>query len=296
MLERIEIEAFLTLAEVLHFGRTAERLHLSPGRISQTIKALERRIGAPLFHRTSRSVRLTDVGQTLYTALRPAVDDLERAVTTATAAAHRQRTRLTVGFSTPWCGDLVIVAGDRLQEELPGCDVSIQEIQLSQPLQGLRSGEIDIQLSEFPINEPDLVAGPVIFTEPRALLVGTSDPLAACDSITLEDLAQTRLIPVRGNAPDYWQAYHYPAHTPSGRRIPHARPVTYWPETLSLVGAGRGSTIASLRAARYHPHPGVVYLPIEDADPIRYGLIWRADNRTEVLHRFAQIVVKAADV
>ncbi|GAA3168057.1 LysR family transcriptional regulator [Nonomuraea salmonea] len=49
MLERHELEAFLTLAEELHFGRTAERLRVSTARISQTIAKLERRTGVPLF-------------------------------------------------------------------------------------------------------------------------------------------------------------------------------------------------------------------------------------------------------
>ncbi|WP_431727776.1 LysR family transcriptional regulator [Verrucosispora sp. TAA-831] len=56
MLERYEIETFLTLAEELHFGRTAERLRVSTGRVSHVVKKLEHRIGAPLFARTSHPV------------------------------------------------------------------------------------------------------------------------------------------------------------------------------------------------------------------------------------------------
>lgn len=54
-----DIEIFLTLAEELHFGRSAERLRVSPARVSQAIKKQERAIGAQLFERTSRQVRLT---------------------------------------------------------------------------------------------------------------------------------------------------------------------------------------------------------------------------------------------
>lgn len=53
-MELRDIEIFLALADELHFGRTAERLHVSQARVSQTIKQVERRIGAPLFARTSR--------------------------------------------------------------------------------------------------------------------------------------------------------------------------------------------------------------------------------------------------
>ncbi|MGO1055173.1 helix-turn-helix domain-containing protein [Crossiella sp. CA198] len=55
-MERQDIEVFLTLAEELHFARTAEPLRLAPASISQTIKKLERRFGAPLFTRTTRRV------------------------------------------------------------------------------------------------------------------------------------------------------------------------------------------------------------------------------------------------
>ena len=71
MLERYELETFLTLAEELHFGRTAERTHVSTARVSQTIKKLERRVGAPLFNRTSRHVELTPSGASCTTTCGP---------------------------------------------------------------------------------------------------------------------------------------------------------------------------------------------------------------------------------
>jgi len=72
LIERHEAEAFLALPEELHFGRTAERLHVSAARVSQTIRRLERRVGVPLFRRTSRRVELTPVGRQLHDETRPA--------------------------------------------------------------------------------------------------------------------------------------------------------------------------------------------------------------------------------
>jgi DNA-binding transcriptional LysR family regulator len=62
VVELREIEAFLVLAEELHFGRTAQRLRVSQGRVSQMIRALEREVGGSLFERSSRQVRLTRLG------------------------------------------------------------------------------------------------------------------------------------------------------------------------------------------------------------------------------------------
>lgn len=70
--ERQEIDVFLTLADELHFARTAQRLHLSAAAVSQTISRLERRFGAPLLTRTTRRVELTPLGQQLsMTCARP---------------------------------------------------------------------------------------------------------------------------------------------------------------------------------------------------------------------------------
>lgn len=108
MLERLELEAFLTLAEELHFGRTADRLGLTTSRISQTIRRLERRIGAALFERNSRKVSLTDVGRQLRDDLRPAYEQIAAGVTAASRGNMVPRV-LVVGFSAPgaaisWCG------------------------------------------------------------------------------------------------------------------------------------------------------------------------------------------------
>ncbi|MBE1592110.1 LysR family transcriptional regulator [Nonomuraea angiospora] len=66
IVELRDIEIFLTLAEELHFSRTAERLHITQARVSQAIKKQERSIGAALFERSSRQVRLTPLGEQLH--------------------------------------------------------------------------------------------------------------------------------------------------------------------------------------------------------------------------------------
>jgi hypothetical protein len=68
-----EIEVFLTLAEELHFGRTAERLHLTSSRVSQVVRSLETRLGGALFERTSRRVRFTPLGKQLQRTVHPTV-------------------------------------------------------------------------------------------------------------------------------------------------------------------------------------------------------------------------------
>lgn len=88
MLERPELEAFLTLTEELHFGRTADRMHVSTGRVSQIIRKLERRVGAPLFERNSRGVALTPLGLRMHEEVLPAARQLRTALHNARARAR----------------------------------------------------------------------------------------------------------------------------------------------------------------------------------------------------------------
>ena len=64
-----ELQVFLAVAEELHFGRAAERLQINRSRVSQIIKTLELRLGAQLFERTSRRVRLTPIGEQIVTEI-----------------------------------------------------------------------------------------------------------------------------------------------------------------------------------------------------------------------------------
>ncbi|WP_406387970.1 LysR family transcriptional regulator [Streptomyces sp. NBC_00887] len=86
-MELRDIEIFLALAEELHFGRTAERLHVSQARVSQAIGRQERRLGVTLFDRTSRRVSLTPVGRRLREDLQQAFDLLQAGLARAEAAS-----------------------------------------------------------------------------------------------------------------------------------------------------------------------------------------------------------------
>ena len=97
-LEIRELECFLVLADELHFGRTGERLYISQSRVSQLIGALERRVGARLVSRTSRSVRLTPLGKELRDALEPAYGALRAVVEGTRDAARSVSGCLRLGF------------------------------------------------------------------------------------------------------------------------------------------------------------------------------------------------------
>src|SRR5829696_2625778 len=93
-----EIRAFLTLAEELHYGRTAERLGLTPSRVSQMIRALEQRVGGRLFDRTSRRVCLTPLGDQFLQRAAPPYEQLRRALLDVHEAATGIAGALRIGM------------------------------------------------------------------------------------------------------------------------------------------------------------------------------------------------------
>ncbi|WP_051855115.1 LysR family transcriptional regulator [Streptomyces sp. NRRL B-1347] len=293
MLERLELEAFLTLAEELHFGRTAERLHVTTGRISQTIQKLERRIGAPLFERNSRKVALTDVGRQLRDDLLPAYEQISAGLAQAIAVGRGVRVKgvVRVGWSAAWCGNLMVQAADRFRVRHPDCDVELTEVQLCDPLGGMRAGTIDLQLTEFPVREPDITTGALVFSEPRALMVPSGHPFARRDSVSMEDLADTTLVTLNdAQIPRYWMDRYFPRTTPSGRKIPQGPAVTFWPEALVHIANGVGVSTVSRRAEAFHRRPGMVFVPFHDAPPIEYGLMWPTAGKNPLVAPFLEIV------
>ncbi|MFG3250920.1 LysR family transcriptional regulator [Streptomyces sp. NPDC048187] len=292
-MELREIEIFLVLAEELHFGRTADRLRVSPARVSQAIKKQERAIGAELFKRTSRSVQLTPTGKVLQEGLAVGYRQIKEALSAATAAGRGITGELSVAYSAAWCGILVVAATDAFRARHPNCTVHIYESPLHDPIGPLRDGSHHVQLIELPIDEPDIVNGPVIFTEPRALVVPRGHPFAERDTVSMEDLAEAPMITVTGQ-PQYFIDLHYPRRTPQGRPIRRGPATTAWQEVLALVGAGKGVSPTCARAAQYYSRPDVVYVPFRDAPPVEYGLLWAATNSTPKVHAFVETLLETA--
>ncbi|WP_148588926.1 LysR family transcriptional regulator [Streptomyces sp. WAC01526] len=183
-MELRDIEILLVLAEELHFGRTAERLHITPSRVSQCVKAQERRIGAALFERTSRKVVLTPIGRRLVDDLGSVRRQLRESLQRAEQAARGTAGVLRLGMIAANVDDLRPYF-DAFAAERPGVEVQVRTIGFADPFAGLRAGELDIALLWLPVREPDLTVGPVIHIEPVGLAVSSSHPLARCRLLRL---------------------------------------------------------------------------------------------------------------
>jgi DNA-binding transcriptional LysR family regulator len=216
VLERLEIESFLMLAEELHFGRTAERLGVSRARVSQTIGRLERRVGAPLFERTSRRVALTPLGRRLLADLEPGYRLITQGFANARAAARGVEGVLPVGYLGQAAAEFVLDVVPEFTRRHRGTDIQIHETQIKDMFGPLRSGLVDVLMTQFPVAEADLVRGPVLLRVPRMLAVPANHTLAKRETASVEDLARDRVFACLGDVPEYWQEHLAPSRTPGG--------------------------------------------------------------------------------
>jgi len=264
-----ELRLFLVLAEEVHFGRTAERLGLTTSRVSQTVRALERKLGGQrLFRRTSRVVELTEVGRALRAELVPALAGLDRVLRAATFRGRGPGV-VRVGLLNAASGvDVLSRAIERFEATYAGATVQLSTTPFGDRLGPLRRHEVDLVVTRLPLDQPDIVVGPVLSAaDQRVVMLGRTHPLADRADLSIEDLADHDVRRPYGLTAEQAEAT-CPARTPSGRQIRFVdAPVDDNAELLYLLARGRlvHPTVAPF--AGHFQHPDVVAIPLRDLPP-----------------------------
>jgi len=287
---------FVTLAEELHFGRAATRLHMTQPPLTQAIQGLERAIGVPLFARTRRSVALTPAGAALLAPARrllAAADELPRV---AQAAAAGLAGQLRLAFVSN-------IAYGPLPEWLRSFRLAHPEVALQ-----LREATLDVQLEAFDADEIDAGfvlhapgAAPAGFAawavqgEPLVMALPAQHPAAALATLRLADVAGEPLVIFpRPIAPSLFDAV-LAAYRAQGATPRIGQEAIQMQTIVNLVSAGMG--VAWVPASVTHlQRPGVVYRPVPDADlRCETSLLWRAPP-PPVVQRFVDHVVAQVHV
>jgi DNA-binding transcriptional LysR family regulator len=272
--ETRELQVFLTLADELHFGRTGERLNVTPSRISQIVRTLETRLGGALFDRTSRRVRLTPLGEQLRRTVGPLYDALQAAIDEARHTARGVAGVLRLGMYTPINGGPHLVEIIKTFEAgHPTSAVEITDTGFAIPqLEWLRRGKLDLLATRLPIHDPELTIGPILSREARILIVGVDHPLAARTSVDVEDLAD-HTVPHVPTLPSETMAVLIPSTTPSGQPIPQ-RTVRTMGEAVTLAALGEivHPTVTSF--VHHYRHPGITSVPLTGLPHSETALVW----------------------
>ena len=281
-----QLRSFLAVADELHFGRAAERLHVAQPPLSRTIKRLERELGTRLFDRNTRSVRLTSSGQALMDPAQEVLDALRRAETAVRSADHGEVGTVRIAFAGVSTHRLVARLARVVRSQRPGIQLELSSQNFAQPaMKRLLAGETDLALGRWDV-VPAEISAQVVMPDSLVLAVPDTHPLAGARRLSIGQLASEGFVslpPHEGSVlPDRL------------RRLAHANGfvaevVQVAPDTqtaLALVSAEVGCHLTLSSVAENVTDPHVVFIPLNESTPsldVHLRAAWRRADQNPAL-------------
>src|SRR3984885_1156236 len=188
-MELRQIRSFLSIAETLHFGRTAELIHLSQPALSLQIRALEEEIGVRLFERNRRKTTLTAAGFAFRDEAAAALSQLEEAIRRARLAASGKLGRLRIGFVSTAGTEIVPNIVRQFRELNSEVEFSLRNILTAEQVEMLEAGSLDIGFLRVPIGEHPALEVVTVHPEPFVIVVPSSHKLAKRKRVRLREVA-----------------------------------------------------------------------------------------------------------
>jgi DNA-binding transcriptional LysR family regulator len=283
-----QVKAFLAVAEELHFGRAAERLHVAQPPLSRTIKQLERQLGTRLFDRNTRSVRLTASGEALIAPAKEVLAALRRAEIAVRSADDGEAGVVRIAFAGMSTHPHVARLARIVRSQRPGIQLELSSQNFAQPAMNmLTRGDTDIALGRWDVI-PAEVSSRVVMRDELVVALPDTHALAGMRQVSVGQLADDGFV----SLPTY-EGSVLPDRL---RRLAHAsgfvaNVVQIAPDTqtaLALVSAEVGCHLTFASVARNATDPGTVFVPLEGATApdldVDLRAIWRRDDRTPALH------------
>lgn len=278
----------IALAEEGHFGRAADRLHMTQPALSQRISALEADIGHPLFVRSPGPVRPTEAGAALLRRARVAVANAAAARTDARATANGELGRLRVGFTQ-------IVLYERVPELLaafrninPGIELELLEMDSPTQEMALAVGSIDVGLVHPPLAKPELTFRQIGGIS-LVLVLPADWPEAQHGAIRLSECRDMPfLMAPRRIGPTFYDGIIAACRVAgfSPKVVQEAAPMS---TLIGLVATGLGAGFIA-EPLSVIKRPGVAFVRVEGELPaLPVSVAWRADNGSPAVRRFVEL-------
>jgi DNA-binding transcriptional LysR family regulator len=265
--EMWQLRYFVTLAETLHFGRAAEALHISQPPLSRAIRALEARLGVPLFVRTRRRVELTAEGVRLLDEARRVQGQLERVCVELRGMAAGERGRLRIGFVS--LADYGVLPGllKDFKAARPGVTLALREMLSPNQSAALATGELDFGLLLPPVQEAPSLEHLVVQRERFVAALPARHRLArGTGKLLVRELEGEPLVMVpREIAPGLYDIVAGLVQR-AGLSLDVAQEAIQMQTVVSLVSSGLGAAIVPASVANLGRR-GVTYRELADPHP-----------------------------
>lgn len=280
-----QLQAFVTVAEELHFGRAAARLGVAQPPLSQQIQRLEAAVGHKLFDRDTRKVQLTNAGTALYGFAQKMLLEMVEGLETVRRVGRGEAGLLTIGFTSTTALHVLPAIVQANRQRYRQVELRLVEI-LPEPLwDQLRGGRIDIALSREMIPEP----GVDVFTllrETYVVVLPADHPMAGTGGpVALGTLAAEKFILFPRNRVSRYHDRLIEICLAAGFMPRGVQEAPGWQTAISLVGSGMGITILPACTASL-ALPGVVFRPIDGEARSNITLSRRSGDERPLVENF----------
>jgi DNA-binding transcriptional LysR family regulator len=287
-----QIRSFLSIAETLHFGRTAELIHLSQPALSLQIRALEEDVGVRLFERNRRKTTLTAAGVAFRDDAVAALSQLDQAIRRAKMAASGKLGLLRIGFVSTAGSKIVPNIVRQFRKSNPEVEFSLRNILTAEQVQMLEAGSLDVGFLRMPVGEHSALDVVTVHREPFVLVVPSSHKLAKRKRVRLRDVAGEDFVMYeRTYAPGFHDLMF--GILRDAKIVPNvSQTAVEIPMLISLVASGMGVAILPLSAVQ-HSVASVIACDILDKIPMsEIGMAVRNGTRAAVVDNFRSFALK----
>jgi DNA-binding transcriptional LysR family regulator len=285
-MELRQIRSFLSIAETLHFGRTAELIHLSQPALSLQIRALEEDIGVRLFERNRRKTTLTAAGSAFRDDAAAALSQLEQAIRRARLAANGKLGLLRIGFISTAGSELVADIVRQFGELYPEVEVSLRNILTAEQVRMLETGALDIGFLRLPIGGHSALDVVTVHREPFVLVVPSSHKLAKRKRVRLCEVAGENFVMYERTWAPGFHDLMFGILRDAGIVPNVTQTAGEVPTLISLVHSRMGITITPLSVVKQSV-ASVVACNIVDRIPMsEIGMAFRKGTRAPVVDNF----------
>lgn len=281
-----QLKYFIAVAEELSIGKAATRLHISQPPLTRQIQQLEAELGAQLFLRTPRGVKLTPAGEYL---LRDALNIqslLDLAVERTHDAGHGRLGRMEIGIFGSGIFEVIPKLLHAFRAKHPDVQINLHTMSKKDQIEALQQRRINAGFNRMLTPHPN-ISSELVATEKILVAINKDHPLAKKSSINVKDLDGLPLIlapsGIRPSLIDkVWSLCAFYGFEPTV-----SQEVGDAPTSIALVSGGFGLSLVPESASRL-TLPGVIYRPLDENSnaTIDLSCIYRSDDRSPILLAF----------